>query len=614
MQAYFAMSWDPNDECASAHAKQIKSRISTLMKHKNPDSNFDGFVLYDLSDSEQDFQLAIRSGSKVVGAVFGSLFRTAQLGRSLPRASNISDEEVSRLQSSLGGTVISDFWGSYVLFLRVESTLVAITDPMSSVPCYYASEEGVTFLFSHLEKCWFLNKSRYSINYPFVAMMLAYDKVQTGETGLNGVKELPAGHRLRICGREQTIDCVWDPRSYACDALAGSVDDMVEVLRDTTTSVVRSWQSIFDRVSINVSGGLDSSIVLACLKDCTEPSELTAFHHLSNSRDPSEWNYAELAAKHVGSSLIPVSFDANEEIRGLEQHPLTTRPHRMFAGHNLLTAVGDQEFRLGDAIFTGQGGDHLFLHTSSPLLFADYALATNRAENKWLGELISAARLSQQSIWSVLKQTVPYCFGRKPRSPIVDRIKSRSTAVTHEIVEAADFVTHLPDWVKKPSGLPPEKFNQVCGLYHLVHVRESLDWNGRRDIIHPLASQPLIELCLNIPTYILCAGGRSRGLARMAFKGAIPDEICNRMTKGDTSHHFIDFIRSNKAKIGDALLNGQLEAHGLISRDDIYRFLHQDQFVFETFGRMVLTYYAVEAWLHVWNAELNSMQKFALYA
>lgn len=86
------------------------------------------------------------------------------------------------------------------------------------------------------------------------------------------------------------------------------------------------------------------------------------------------------------------------------------------------------------------------------------------------------------------------------------------------------------------------------------------------------------------------------------------------MTKGDTSHHFIDFIRSNKAKIGDALLNGQLEAHGLISRDDIYRFLHQDQFVFETFGRMVLTYYAVEAWLHVWNAELNSMQKFALYA
>jgi asparagine synthase (glutamine-hydrolysing) len=56
--------------------------------------------------------------------------------------------------------------------------------------------------------------------------------------------------------------------------------------------------------------------------------------------------------------------------------------------------------------------------------------------------------------------------------------------------------------------------------------------------VSPLVSQPLIELCLAIPTWFWCADGQNRAIARKAFAGDLPPPTLARRSRG-TSESFI---------------------------------------------------------------------------
>src|SRR3546814_18425449 len=50
--------------------------------------------------------------------------------------------------------------------------------------------------------------------------------------------------------------------------------------------------------------------------------------------------------------------------------------------------------------------------------------------------------------------------------------------------------------------------------------------------ITPLLSQPIVELCLSIPTWQWVRGGRDRAVARAAVADLLPALIAQRRTKG----------------------------------------------------------------------------------
>src|SRR3569833_951549 len=61
----------------------------------------------------------------------------------------------------------------------------------------------------------------------------------------------------------------------------------------------------------------------------------------------------------------------------------------------------------------------------------------------------------------------------------------------------------------------------------------------------PLLSQPLVELCLRVPTHVLIKGGRDRALARRAFEGHLPSEIVRRAAKGRADQHVRNILDAN---------------------------------------------------------------------
>jgi asparagine synthase (glutamine-hydrolysing) len=113
-----------------------------------------------------------------------------------------------------------------------------------------------------------------------------------------------------------------------------------------------------------------------------------------------------------------------------------------------------------------------------------------------------------------------------------------------------------------------------------------------------------MEYCLGVPAYQLSVGGRSRGLARDAMQGLVPDKVRLRKSKGNASRFFIDQLAANREQIGETLITGELVSAGLVDAASVRAFLSRDEYVRMRSGRMMLIYYVIEAWLQRWKAEL----------
>jgi asparagine synthase (glutamine-hydrolysing) len=82
--------------------------------------------------------------------------------------------------------------------------------------------------------------------------------------------------------------------------------------------------------------------------------------------------------------------------------------------------------------------------------------------------------------------------------------------------------------------------------------------------VTPLLSQPLLELLMRIPTWVLTAGGWDRALARRAFGHEVPRRILMRRTKGGQEEYAKSIFTRDLDFARDLLLDGRLVRRGLL--------------------------------------------------
>lgn len=600
MASFFAMIWDVSQERSAEAAHRIQN--DAALKSARALFQQPGFFLADLSRPRSHARI-LEVGAD--GAVFGTLFQRTPGLAPTTRLTALSDSAASAIIASSGTSLLSDYWGSYVAFVRSPGGFELIGDPTSSIPCFYLKHDAITIACSHLELCPAFLRRGLTLNRHFIAKLLAYDKIQNGESGLNEVRELPGGYQLSISGEATRETLVWDPRVFARSRAEQSRTQSAEELEETIFHVVRSWASVCPKIALNLSGGLDSAIVAASLTEVRGSIDLRALHFVLKGGDPAELVYARKLAAVFGLELTELDVDPQHPLPLPDQYPPTARPYREFLGLNLLESQYELPELVGRTTFTGQGGDHLFFETRTPLVFADYLLNKGPGRRS-MGELLSAARLSECSVWSVLREVLPALLnGGADHARRFAGIRSRETRVNKRAHDGLDPAEALPHWARAPDGVAPAKFEQVVSLVHLFQIRTAFAIGTTGQLLHPLISQPLVELCLKTPTYILCADGWPRGLARQAMLGCIPDEVRLRRSKGDASRFYIEQLAAHHRLLSETLLDGALVDGGYISPGDMKAFLEPGAFRTETFGRMILVYYVIECWLRRWQSELR---------
>jgi asparagine synthetase B (glutamine-hydrolysing) len=88
-------------------------------------------------------------------------------------------------------------------------------------------------------------------------------------------------------------------------------------LRDVITDCARTWASCYSGITLSLSGGLDSSILYAALRESPAKAKLTCFHYYPTGTDMDERHYARLVAQSGGSRLIERPRDSTISLKPL---------------------------------------------------------------------------------------------------------------------------------------------------------------------------------------------------------------------------------------------------------------------------------------------------------
>ncbi len=106
--------------------------------------------------------------------------------------------------------------------------------------------------------------------------------------------------------------------------------------------------------------------------------------------------------------------------------------------------------------------------------------------------------------------------------------------------------------------------------------RDDLARGAHRRLYMPLLSQPVVEACLRVPTWMRIAGGINRSVARSAFSDVLPRAIRERRSKGTFTSYSGAAFRKNKALMPDFLLSGQLQAQQVLDTEALRAFFDID--------------------------------------
>jgi asparagine synthase (glutamine-hydrolysing) len=599
MPGFLAVIWNADNARATSAARDI-SATPELRGEPYFQAMDDGAYLFTLSHP-QDSAGIVPCGRN--SAVYGTFFRRSlSLVASTP-VRQFSESEEAAIARSEGQFLLAGFWGTYVGIIETRNGYRILSDPCSSLPCFYMTSGNIAYLYSHLERCPPQLRKGLKVNQHFISRLLTYDKIQSGETGLDGVNELQAGHSLRLERGVFDLELSWDPRLVAQAARLNSVMEAAAALKDVTKYVVACRTNAERGTVLSLSGGLDSAIVAAALRTSVPAAEVKALHLVPGGGDPSEASFARRMAGELRIALIEHALDPALALPSPDDCPASARPQREFTGLPQQMLINELPGLQGRTIFTGQGGDHLFQEVRTPLAFADTILLRGLSRDI-LHQLQCAARLSRTSVWSVLQEALPTLFVRPDCEwRFIREIERRQVLANQPVLAGPDGSGLLPSWALDGDGLPPAKAAQVSSLAHMFQIRSSLQPSGTPLMVHPLISLPLIEFCLRTPVHILCAGGVPRGLVRLAAEGMVPDLVRLRRAKGDASRFYVEQLAANRERLCDVLLEGELVRGGYIEPEDMRACVQPEALRIQTFGRTALVFYAIECWLRRWKSE-----------
>jgi asparagine synthase (glutamine-hydrolysing) len=530
------------------------------------------------------------------GVLLGTVFRRNGAAAIQTFRSNESD----RIARTGGQSLIDDYWGGYVaLFGKGRRGEVhVLRDPTGAVPCFHTGRDGLMFIFSDLEVAAESGLIGGAIDWAFVAHHLAYPGLRTARTGLAGISEVLAGTRLRLGpGGEATTGCCWSPWTFVgSNRLRVEPAEAAEGLSAEARRCVGAWASQCSSILLQLSGGLDSSIVAACL------SQAQADIHCLTLATPhpgaDERAYAQAVADQIGAPLTVVMLDVDgaDVTRGWKAR--LARPGINVLQRSVDAAVAGEARRIGaGGVFSGGGGDSVFcyLDTAAP---ATDVLRTRGVSAAFAMSVADLAALHQCTLWRAAGLAMRKALRPPPRSWRRDRQFLSDMACA---VPAQDH-----PWIPGPSDALPGKREQVASIMGLQSIADGSEQGEGAAVRHPLLSQPLVELCLSIPSWMWIAGGRNRAVARDAFANALPPVILGRRTKGDFSGFTADIFDRQRPVLRERLLGGELAARGLLDRPAIERFLAAPIRPRDSAYLRLFLFADLETWIGSWTDRSSS--------
>lgn len=493
---------------------------------------------------------------------------------------------------SAGEQLTRAYWGDYVAILPRGEDVALVRAPFGALPCLHIAAGTGIVAASDIDTLRLgLDDARpFSLDHDAIARQLIAGDLRGNTTCLTGVEELRGGDRLTIAGGGVVRDRLWSPWTFA--APARRIDDHAEAdrrLRDAATSCVALRTGRATRPLLLLSGGLDSSIVAACL--AAAGRDFACLNLMAANPTGDERVHARAVAARIGRPLVERDMtEGLSDIRRLAAVRLPRPVARSFEQHVYALAM-EQVAALGcDALVDGGGGDNVFCSLQSASPAADCRLDAQGRSHFWrlCGDI---GRLAETSRWTVAWRA--FVRARRAAQPSRWPVDLRFLAADARTL--ADSAVEHP-WLGEDALPWPGRAAHIAMLVAAQGYVEDGPHGAKSDAISPLVSQPLIEHCLRIPSWHWFEKGRNRAAARRAFESLLPEQVAWREGKGSPDALLVRLFETNRTLLRDHLGGGLLAEARIIDRQAVLSVIDDPRPAHGTgFGR-ILRLADIESW------------------
>jgi asparagine synthase (glutamine-hydrolysing) len=455
-------------------------------------------------------------------------------------------ETMLAAHAAWGDDALERFRGmwAYALWDPSQRRLFAARDRFGIKPFYYAVVGKVLYFASEM-KALLPFLARIDLNPRSLAEYLAFQFTLSGDTLLNGVRQLPPAHTLVVQNGRVAERRYWDV-NYRIDR-DHTPRYFHNRLRELMADSVRLHLRSDTPVGAYLSGGIDSSLI-SILAAGGQAAPMQCFHGAFKSHPGfDESPYARIAADRAGATLHETDIGAEDfrtaifdVIRHLDEPVAGPGAFPQFMTAKLAA-------RHVKVVLGGQGGDEIFGG------YARYTIA-------YLEQCLKAAIdgtyrngnyvVTIESIIPQLTMLQEY----KPllstfwRDGLFDDLDARYFRLINRATDMKDEVA----WNDLPMAEVEQSFRTAFNgtnvgkeayfdrmthfdfkhlLPALLQVEDRMSMAHGLESRVPMLDHPLVEFAATAPADVKFSGGRTKHMLKTAFRNDIPPEILNRRDK-----------------------------------------------------------------------------------
>jgi asparagine synthase (glutamine-hydrolysing) len=501
---------------------QLVGRMLAPVRHRGPDEGgvrVDGpaglgHVRLSIIDPAGGRQPMSNHDRSLCVSASGEIFNHVELRESLIRrghrfATRCDIEVILHAYREYGEECVHHFNGqwAFALWDKKRGRLFVSRDRLGIRPLYYTIAAG-KFLFASEVKSLLVHPDVTArIDPRGLDQLFTFWSTLPPRTIFEGIAELPPGHNLTVEGGRVRTEQYWQlDFGCACEPAGGKPDEeqrageLLDLLRDATRLRLRSDVP----VGAYLSGGLDSSIITALVRQCTTVTPRT-FSVTFDDAEFDESAYQRQVVDALGTEHRTVHCTADrigrvfpEVIWHTERPVLRTAPAPLYL---LARRVRDEGYKV---VLTGEGADELL---------GGYDIYKEaKIRRFWAAEPDSRRRAS------LLGRLYPYMPNVQAQSPAYRQAFFR---VRPEDLDNP-FFSHLPRWEmtsRLKQFFSDDLRATLAGRDVMDDCRAALPEDFAR--WHPFHQAQYLETTMLMPGYILSSQGDRVAMAH-GVEGRFP--------------------------------------------------------------------------------------------